>query len=381
MAIVEQQQNEMIVAPATLSSLAELNRSEIDTQVATAHAYPRSMRSFKRKAMEMATLDEDTAGTMFYVLPGRKKKDGTKNAKAIEGPSCPARGSDRAHPWGNLRYGARIVQIEERFVTAQGICHDLENNSAGSVEIKRSIWGEYGRYSDNMIQTTCNAAISIALREAIFRIVPRSLFNDIYEAARQTSIGKAQSMASRRASSIQWFVKAGATEAQVLAVIGKKGIDDIDTDDLIALRGMATAIKDGETTIDEALDLEPKKAPGLKRSTLQTPSGTKVEVNEHSQVHDESPDPAQSPVPTETAPGPRSEPVESNGIASDEVEQFFAGCRTIDDAAQVRDQLREQHPKSVRMIDRYHAARVGDLSRRKKPAVQETLLEKGSPQA
>ena len=89
-----------------------------------------------------------------------------------------------------------------------------------------------------MIQTTCNAAISIALREAIFRIVPRSLFNDIYEAARQTSIGKAQSMASRRASSIQWFVKAGATEAcVVLAVIGlKKGIDDIDTDDLIAWR-------------------------------------------------------------------------------------------------------------------------------------------------
>ena len=33
----------------------------------------------------MATLDEDTAGTMFYVLPGRKKKDGTKS-KAIEGP-------------------------------------------------------------------------------------------------------------------------------------------------------------------------------------------------------------------------------------------------------------------------------------------------------
>ena len=38
-------------------------------------------------------------------------------------------------------------------------------------------------------------------------------------------------------------------------------------------------------------------------------------------------------------------------------------------------------PSCVRMIDRYHAARVGDLSRRKKPAVQETLLEKGSPQA
>ena len=43
------------------AALATIQGVEIDRQVATAHQYPRSLAVFKRKAMEMATLDEETA--------------------------------------------------------------------------------------------------------------------------------------------------------------------------------------------------------------------------------------------------------------------------------------------------------------------------------
>ena len=60
-------------------TLSVLSRAEIDVQITTAKRYPRSVTAFRREAEEMATLDEETAGSMFYVLP--------RAGKNIEGPS------------------------------------------------------------------------------------------------------------------------------------------------------------------------------------------------------------------------------------------------------------------------------------------------------
>lgn len=238
------------------SSVAELNRAEIDVQIATAHAYPRSIKEFKRKATELATLDEDTAGSMFYVLP--------RDGKRIEGPSVRL-AEVVGSAYGNLRYSARIVKEEREFITAQGMCHDLESNNAACVEIRRRITKKNGqRYNADMIQTTGNAACSIALREAIFKVVPRALFKDVYEKARLTSVGKNKPIATMRQDCLEWFRKAGAKDADVFAFIGRAGIDDVTLDDLIQLRGLCTAIRDGEITIDDALKPREEIADGSK---------------------------------------------------------------------------------------------------------------------
>lgn len=238
------------------SSFAELARVDIDVQIATAHAYPRSIKEFKQKAMELATLDEDTAGSMFYVLPRAGKK--------IEGPSVRL-AEVVGSCYKNLRYQSRVVKVDAEFVTAQGVCHDLENNNAASIEVKRRITDKNGRrYNADMIQTTGNAACSIALREAIFRVVPRALFKDVYDSAKLTSIGKAESMATRRHKMVDWFKKAGATEAEVLGFLDIAGIDDMGVDDLIQLRGLATAIRDGDTTIEDALRPREEATDGRK---------------------------------------------------------------------------------------------------------------------
>lgn len=240
------------------SSVAELNRADIDCQIATAHAYPRSIKEFKRKAMELATLDEDTAGSMFYVLPRAGKK--------IEGPSVRL-AEVVGSAFGNLRYSSRVVSVDHEFITAQGMCHDLEGNNAASIEIKRRITDKNGRrYNADMIQTTGNAACAIALREAIFKIVPRALFKDVYEKARLTSVGKNKPMVTARRDCIDWFKKAGASEAEVLAFLGRTGVDDITMDDLIQLRGLSTAIRDGDTTIESALRPHEEKGDGGKVS-------------------------------------------------------------------------------------------------------------------
>jgi hypothetical protein len=242
------------------TALMALNKSEIDTQITTAKRYPRSIKQFKQNAMELACLDEETAGSMFYVLP--------RGGKKIEGPStrlAEVVGSS----WGNLRYGSRVVSTDDKFVTAQGACFDLEKNIAITVEVKRRITDKNNkRYNDDMITVTSNAACSIALRNAIFKIVPFAVVKTIYEQARLTSVGKADSLEAKRGKMLDWFTKAGATQEQVLAAIGRPGVDDVTLDDLITLRGLANAIKEGEATIEAVLGPAPDKAKKVNRSDV-----------------------------------------------------------------------------------------------------------------
>jgi len=231
-----------------------VSHDDLDIQIRTAKSYPRSIRNFKATATELACLDEDTAAECFYVL--------RRGSKQIEGPSIRF-AEIVGYAWTNLRYEARVVEVSEKFIVAQATAFDLERNVAARGESRRRITDKQGRrYNDDMIVVTSNAACSIALREAIFKVVPRSMFKDILAQCKLTAIGKASSMSERRHKAVEWFTKAGATDAEIFAYLGRASIDEITADDLIALRGLVTAIKDGDTTIEEALSVskpEPKK--------------------------------------------------------------------------------------------------------------------------
>jgi len=238
--------------------LSELTKAEIDMKISTAKRYPRSLKEFKRKLMEMACLDEETAGSMFYALP--------RDGKTIKGPSV-RMAEAVCSCYGNVICGARVVGIDKEFVTAQGFCHDLENNVSNTQEIRRRIVTSKGkRYNLDMIQTTGNAAAAIAFREATFKVIPRSLFKKEYEAAMLTSVGQAKSISETRRKVFEWWAKSGAPEAKLLAFLGRAGIDDVTLDDLVTLRGLGTALKDGEITVEEALEIKDEGRGAVKES-------------------------------------------------------------------------------------------------------------------
>ena len=231
-----------VIEGSGLTTISSSELALIDRQIATAQKYPRNLTNFKREALEYATIDEETAASMFYVIP--------RGGKSIEGPgvrlaevvgSC----------WGNLRYASRIIETTDKFAVAQGTCQDLQRNVACSVEVRTRLTDKYGKsYNDDMTQVACAAACSKALREAIFKVVPRAFVNSIYQEAKKVSLGKADSMAEKRGKMLAWYAKLGVSESQVLSVILCKGVEDIGIDELITLKGMATAIKDGEATIE-----------------------------------------------------------------------------------------------------------------------------------
>lgn len=237
------------------SALEALNRSEIDTLVATAKRYPRSISAALREAEQLATLDHETASSCYYVLPRAGKK--------IEGPSVRL-AEIVASSWGNVSCASRIVSIDATQVVAQGICVDLEKNNRQSCEVRRRITDSKGRrYAEDMIAVTCNAAASIALRNAIFKVIPAALVHQVYLRAREASVAGGSTMTEKRDAALAWYRTQGVKDADVLELLDRRGVEDITIEDLITLRGIYTAIRDGDTTLAAALKPKSQAVTGL----------------------------------------------------------------------------------------------------------------------
>lgn len=236
--------------PAQLvQSLDRAERANIDIQVSTAKQYPRSISRCANNAVAIATMDKDTAQSCGYALP--------RGGKPITGPSVHL-AKIIAQQYGNLRAEAKVVEITDKQVVSRGTAWDLENNYAVSFEVRRSIIGRNGnRFSDDMITVTGNAANSIAYRNAIFGIVPKSITDKAYKAAQHLITGDLsdeEKLIKRRDGAIKHFIDTyGITEEEVIKLCGKHTVNQIQADEIALLLGFAQSLKDGDTTVEELM--------------------------------------------------------------------------------------------------------------------------------
>lgn len=236
--------------PAQLvASLDRAERANIDIQVSTAKQYPRSISRCANNAVAIATMNKDTAQSCGYALP--------RGGKPITGPSVHL-AKIIAQQYGNLRAEAKVVEITDKQVVSRGTAWDLENNYAVSFEVRRSIVGKNGnRFSDDMITVTGNAANSIAYRNAIFGIVPKSITDKAYKAAQHLITGDLsdeEKLIKRRDGAIKHFTDTyGITEEEVIKLCGKHTVNQIQADEIALLLGFAQSLKDGDTTVEELM--------------------------------------------------------------------------------------------------------------------------------
>jgi hypothetical protein len=168
--------------------------------------------------------------------------------------------------YGNLHVGARPIDISDTDVTSQGVAWDLQKNVRITVEKKRRITTRDGRkFGEDMIITTQNAASSIALRDAVFRVIPRAYIHELDQLARKVAIGDARTLADRRSKAFALFAQMGATQDRVLAAIGRAELEAVTLEDMEKLLGYHPAIKDGQSSVDECFPIikleEPAPSP------------------------------------------------------------------------------------------------------------------------
>jgi hypothetical protein len=240
------QDGEIIEGLQVTSSLSvQLQKAEIDQLITTARAYPRSMKRVQSAIMNMATLDEESAEECMYALP--------RGGKPIKGPSIRF-AEILKQSFGNCRAAARVVTVDraEMYVEAEGVFHDLETNSSTTARVRRRISDRRGKvFNDDMIIVTGNAACSIAMRNAILAGVPKPLWRRAYETVQATITGDVTTLSENREKALKALAAFGVKPEQIFGALGREGVDDITVDDIGTLRGMYSALKNAEATVEE----------------------------------------------------------------------------------------------------------------------------------
>lgn len=298
----------------TSSAMEAITRSELDVQIVTARRFPRSLAHFKARALTMIRLDVETAQSCFYVLPRRQRQaDGTFKRVTIDGPGV--RLAEIAQvAYGNIRAGARIVAETDREVVAQGFCHDLETNTAVVMEVQRRIVDGNGRrYSDDMITMTKNAACSIARRNAVFAVIPRAFINPLLEAAKKVAAGDAKTLSEGRQRALAAFAEMGVSAAAICDKLERRGVEDLDLEDLTLLSGLLTAIRERETTVEAEFPPPPgtEDTPGSRTAAVaETLARRRRAADQATGRGSESPatPPPAAPPETPTPPTPPETP-------------------------------------------------------------------------
>ena len=232
----------------SVTQLDAVEKANVDVQVSTAKMYPRNISRIRTNSIALVTMDKETAQSCSYALP--------RGGKPITGPSVHL-ARILAQQYGNMRAEARVVEITDKQIVSRATAWDLESNYAVAFEVRRSIVGSKGRYNDDMITVTGNAANAIAYRNAVLAIIPKGIMEAAYKAAQDLITGDLSDdtkLVARRKKALDFFNDEYAiTEAEVLKMLGKQTIQQIKAEQIALMLSTQQALKDGDTTVDELM--------------------------------------------------------------------------------------------------------------------------------
>ena len=231
--------------------LDTINTSEINIAVATAKQYPRNMMKAKDEIYQLATTSRDTAEACFYAIP--------RAGKTIEGPSVRL-AEIINYCYGNINSAVRVVSNDGKKITSQAVAFDIERNNRIMVEVSRRITDKDGKTFTQDIQVvTGNAAGSIAWRNAIFRLIPNAVWIDIQDQIKKFIVGDGKEMLKRRDSLIKKFNDMGITTEVLLKRMNLVDVKAINSDIMIKLFGVLTALNEGSSTVEDVFGITPAK--------------------------------------------------------------------------------------------------------------------------
>lgn len=231
------------------SALEATERASIDIQINTAKRFPRSLQAFKKRAIDMALVDEETAESCIYRRPVGMKDGRQQFAEGMSVRMAEIVGAS----YGNLRVKSFLVEQTDRFVRASGQAIDLETNFASSSEVVESTVDKNGKpYSERQRLLVAKVALSKARRDATFQVVPRALARPVETAVRELLMGNSETLTKRRAKVVAWIGKLGINPKRIYAALGIGGESELGMEQLEVLTGIRTSIRDNEVTLDEA---------------------------------------------------------------------------------------------------------------------------------
>ena len=256
-----QEQVTIIPQSYDIETIEANQRAEYDIQIATAKKYPRNLTRVKDNCLAIVQMSKEMAESCRYTLPRGE-------GKLLSGPSVHL-ARVIVQQYGNIRVDARVKQTTDKQIISEAVVFDLETNYACKIEVRRSIVNKYGkRFSDDMVTVTGNAANAIAFRNAVFSVIPQMITDLCYKAAVRMITGdltNEDQLLKVRNTAIKYFVDTyNVTEEQVLKAINLKSKNQIKAEQIADLNGLKQALKDGDTSPEEAFNIIVKPEPKAK---------------------------------------------------------------------------------------------------------------------
>ena len=233
-----QSENELQIA-----SSGALAIQEIQAAIVVAKRFPRNfddvwskvMKSCKRKSL---------AEKAAYSYP--------RGGSQISGPSVYL-ARVIAGQYGNLRFGVDILRDDEGSRLIRGWCWDVENNSKVHFDddFKKLVYRKKEGWivpDERDLRELTNKRGAILMRNAIYNIIPRDLIEDALAQSALTLRSEIRDPDGEKKHLILELDKIGVTVPMVNTYLGHTVWD---TDDIVELKGILNAIKDGTTKRDD----------------------------------------------------------------------------------------------------------------------------------
>ena len=222
------------------------DKALIDIQISTAKKYPRNLRKSIENAITVVTLSMDIAKSCTYSL--------NKGGKLITGPSVNL-AKIILQQMGNVRAEQRVVGYDSTHVTCEAVVFDLERNYAIRTQLKRSIVGKSGRFSEDLATIVGNAGNSIALRNATFAVFPAEIIDKVYKAALNKitgDISDENKLTARRIVLFEGFKSTysnlSISDEDICRSVSRQYVSHITKEDIVVLIGFEESLKSGEIT-------------------------------------------------------------------------------------------------------------------------------------
>jgi len=224
-------------------------KAQLEVLLDYAQKKKRNIINFMEEAKNIIGYSEDIAASCIFALPRKFKNEKTQQWEQgyIKGKSV--RLAEIIYSvYENIKVDVWYGQVNAKTATAFASVIDLQSLTFFTEEGMAQIQGTHG----DAAKLAQNAAKSIAIRNAIFRIVPGAFSAELYKFAVEFSIGDQELFPVKRKKTLEYIAKRGIPLDRILSFYNKKTIEELDEDLMEEIVGVISAIKEKLIKIDDA---------------------------------------------------------------------------------------------------------------------------------
>ncbi len=241
-----------------IGAVAALGREEAEYRgaIASARYFPRDPDAAAERILKLCEDPIFAEDAEYSYKRGKKEVDGQWVDNYVDGLSVDF-AREATGVWGNVRYGLRILSLDENYLHLAGAGIDLETNTMQFFEDKfrlliyRRDQG-WVKPDERDLRELQNRRGAICVRNALLGLLPAKLKRDAHAKIKQTKRLTAMTALKDRDKAIRdlvaSFSKYKVTREMLERYIGHP-LETITPDEYATLSGVGRSIRDGNTTV------------------------------------------------------------------------------------------------------------------------------------